>query len=112
MQNPVSLSALVYRYFFFESLFQDANHGDMWERTAASRYNKAHVHWLITYVRRWCVVCLLTFAMAICCELIFDWQIVSAALYVLCSMCVLYAVIAGTSWMMLRFGGQSGQPGQ
>jgi len=49
----MSFSTLLYRYFFFGWLFKDVNHGNLLERAAAWRHNRAQARWLPTYLRRW-----------------------------------------------------------
>lgn len=51
--QDLAFRSLLYRYFFFDWLYRDASRGSLRERSAAWRFNKAHAHWLLTYLRRW-----------------------------------------------------------
>ena len=61
--HSVSFRVLLYRYLFFGWLFRDVSHGNMFERSAAWRHNLDRAPWLITYLRRWIALGLLSFAL-------------------------------------------------
>lgn len=44
--QELAFRTLLYRYFFFGWLFKDASRGNLFERSAAWRFNQAHAHWL------------------------------------------------------------------
>jgi len=73
---------LLYRYFFFGWLFRDVNRGNLFERSAAWRHNQAQARWLPTYMRRWLVFGLLSFAAGAFVELVIGAPLASALLYV------------------------------
>jgi len=47
--QELAFRTLLYRYFFFGWLFKDASRGNLFERSAAWRFNQAHAHWLLAY---------------------------------------------------------------
>ncbi|KDP88254.1 hypothetical protein ACU4GI_30435 [Cupriavidus basilensis] len=51
--QELAFRTMLYRYFFFGWLFRDVSRGNLVERTVAWRFNQAHAHWLLTYMRRW-----------------------------------------------------------
>lgn len=53
--------SLWFRYFFFQWMFKDVNVRELYQRAAAVRHNLAHRHYLLTYLKRWVAVTLLTF---------------------------------------------------
>lgn len=61
--TPLSFRVLVYRYLFFGWLFRDVNRGNLFERSAAWRHNVERAHWLLTYLRRWCVLTVVFYAL-------------------------------------------------
>ncbi|NJM32243.1 MAG: hypothetical protein HC848_04420 [Limnobacter sp.] len=50
-----------FRYFFFQWLFQDANQQDLFVRTTAILHNQQNRHHLLTYLRRWALLTVVTF---------------------------------------------------
>ena len=69
--DPVDRSAIVpaptfaqllYRYWFYGWLFVDVNRGNLFERAAARRHNQSRGRWLPTYLKRWTLLGLLSFA--------------------------------------------------
>ena len=105
MQPPLPFSSLLYRYFFFEWLFKDVRCGNVWQDAAAWRHNKAQAHWLLTYIRRWTVLCVLMFGVAAFCETVLGSPILSVFFYVAVALAVPYNAVAGLCWWHLRFGG-------
>ena len=65
MPQPLPFTALLYRYFFFGWLYKDVSRGNMWERAAAWRHNREQAHWLLTYIRRWAILGVLMFCLAV-----------------------------------------------
>lgn len=80
--DTISFGTLLHRYFFFGWLFKDVNRGNLFERSAAWRYNQAQAHWLSCYVRRWMVSGGALLAMGALVELAFGSQCLSAFFYV------------------------------
>lgn len=105
MPEPLSFTALLYRYFFFGWAYKDVSRGNVWERAAAWRHNRERADWLLTYIRRWAILGLLMFGLAVYCEVVLDSPIVSAFFYVPCVMTVPYNAVASACWWVLRFGG-------
>ncbi len=73
---------LLYRYFFFGWLFRDVNRGNLFERAAAWRHNQAQARWLPTYLRRWVVFGLVSYAAGTFVEGFIGAPLASALLYV------------------------------
>ena len=46
-------TSALFRYFFFDWLFHDANVNELYQRAAAISHNKAQRHHLLVYLRRW-----------------------------------------------------------
>jgi len=78
----VAFSTLLYRYFFFSWLFRDVNKGNLFERSAAARHNKAQSHWLFTYARRWAVMTVLFYLLGGLFEELLRLPALSAIFYV------------------------------
>jgi len=78
----MAFSTLLYRYFFFSWLFKDVNKGNLFERSAAHRHNRAQSHWLFTYLRRWVFLTFLFYTLGWLFELVLQLPIVSAFFYV------------------------------
>ncbi len=57
-----TFSQLLYRYWFYGWLFEDANRGSLYERAAARRRNRSRSVWLPTYLRRWTSLGVLSYA--------------------------------------------------
>ena len=53
---------LLYRYWFYGWMFRDVNRGTLFERAAARRHNQTRSRWLPTYLLRWTVLGVLSFA--------------------------------------------------
>jgi hypothetical protein len=79
---PTSFRVVLYRYLFFGWLFRDVNCGTVFERSAAWRHNLDSARWLITYLRRWCVLGALFFCMGLVAEHLLSAQAMSAVFYV------------------------------
>jgi hypothetical protein len=74
-------SHLLYRYLFYGWLFQDASRGNLLQRRAAWRHNRAQARWLPTYMRRWAVLGVLLFVLAWFVESVLGSPGLSALLY-------------------------------
>ena len=93
---------LLYRYFFFGWMFRDASRGNLLERAAAWRHNRAQAHWLFTYMRRWLFSGVLMYALGGFVELVLGAPVLSAFFYVPSALSVpMYAVIA-VAWLGLK----------
>ncbi|MBP6269376.1 MAG: hypothetical protein KA422_07135 [Rhizobacter sp.] len=80
--HPLSFRILLYRYLFFGWLFQDVNRGNVFERSAAWRHNLDRAHWLVTYLRRWVALGIVSFALGMLVEHGLSAQAMSAFFYV------------------------------
>ena len=93
---------LLYRYFFFDWLFKDASRGNLFERSAARRFNQMHAHWLLTYMRRWFWCGLFFFAMGGAVEQMLGAPGLSALFYVPGVLSVPVNVVIGVVWVGLK----------
>ena len=93
---------LLYRYFFFGWLFRDANCGNVLERAAAWRHNRAQAHWLPTYLRRWLVCGLLFYAVGGFMEVIVSAPLLSACFYVSSALSVPVNAAIAVAWVGLK----------
>lgn len=80
--DPLSFRILLYRYLFFGWIFQDVNRGNVFERSAAWRHNLDRAHWLVTYLRRWVALGIVSFALGMLVEHGLSAQALSAFFYV------------------------------
>jgi hypothetical protein len=101
MNREISTS-LLYRYFFFSWLFRDVDRGDWLERSAAWRYNQAHSHWLLIYLKRWVVLALFVFAVASLSSLVFAGHWICIPFYVMFSVAIPVSSVIVVAWLGLR----------
>src|ERR1700761_6961967 len=94
---------LLYRYFFFEWLFQDVRRGTMLERANALRYNQSQAHWLLVYMRRWVCCTVVLYGLGGCVELLIGSIILSVPFYVLATFGVTGNAVIATAWLGLKF---------
>jgi hypothetical protein len=94
-----SFGTLLYRYFFFDWLFKDAGHGDVFQRAAAWRHNCEQAHWLLTYMRRWLWCGLVFYAFGGCAELLLELPQLSAFFYVPASLTLPVNAVIGAAWL-------------
>lgn len=66
--EATSFTQLLYRYWFYGWLFRDATRGTLFERAAAHRHNQSRSRWLPTYLRRWTLLGVLSYAIGIAVE--------------------------------------------
>lgn len=64
----LSLRQMMYRYWFFGWLFHDVNRANLFERAAAWRHNQEQARWLPTYLKRWAILTVLSFAVGVLME--------------------------------------------
>ena len=93
---------LLYRYFFFGWLFKDASRGDLFERSAALRYNREHAHWLLTYLRRWLGCSLIFYALGSLLEWGLNAPALSAVFYIPGVLSVPVNAVIGAAWLGLK----------
>jgi hypothetical protein len=80
--QPLAFKWLMYRYFFYGWLFQDACRGDRWQRNAAITHNREQAKWLPTYMRRSWVLAAILFGIAWFVEWPLGSPVLSAFFYV------------------------------
>jgi len=107
--SPVADSALgrslrddVYRYFFYDWLFRDADRGTVHERALALRHNREQAKWLPVYIRRWIVGGAAILALEVLSERVFGNAVLSAALLVVLVLVVLFLLVSVICWAFLR----------
>jgi hypothetical protein len=98
VQDP-PFRTLLYRYFFFDWLFKDAGHGDVFQRAAAWRHNCEQAHWLLTYMRRWLWCGLVFYAIGGYAELLLGLPQLSAFFYIPASLTLPVNVVIGAAWL-------------
>ena len=90
---------LLYRYFFFGWLFQDVNRGNLLERAAAWRHNRAQARWLPTYMRRWAGCGAILYALGLLAEWAMGAPALSVLFYVPSAMSVPVNAVIGAAWV-------------
>lgn len=100
--NRENSTSLLYRYFFFSWLFRDVDRGDWLERSAAWRYNQAHSHWLLIYLKRWVVLAVFVFAVASLSSLVFAGHWICIPFYVMFSVAIPVSSVIVVAWLGLR----------
>lgn len=99
--DSLPFRTLLYRYFFYGWLFRDAGRGSLLERAASSRHNREQARWLPTYMRRWLVLALVLFLMAMFVEVVLASPVLSAFLYVPSALTVPCNAVTAASWLLL-----------
>jgi len=99
--DDLPLKVLLYRYFFFGWLFRDASKGNLYERSAAWRYNQEQSRWLSTYLRRWLFVGVMMYFLGAACEILLHAPILSAFFFVPMAVSVSINTVIGA--LMLGF---------
>ena len=98
----MAFRTLLDRYFFFGWLFRDVTRGNLFERSAAWRHNRAQAHWLPTYMRRWLVFGLVTYAGGLFVELVIGAPLASALFYVPSALSLPVNAVIGAVWVGLK----------
>jgi hypothetical protein len=98
---PPRLRTLLYRYFFYGWLFRDVQRGTLWERRAAWAHNRDQARWLPTYMRRWSVMALMLFLLALVSELGLESIPLSVCLYLPSVMAVPFLTVTLLAWWCL-----------
>ena len=98
----MAFRTLLYRYFFFGWLFRDVTRGNLFERSAAWRHNRAQAHWLPTYLRRCLVFVLVAYAGGLFVELVIGAPLASALLYVPGALSVPMNAVIVVAWAGLK----------
>ena len=97
-----ALNALLYRYFFFDWLFEDASRGSRLERAAAWRHNCHQARWLPTYMRRWLVCGLVLYCVGGLFEMVLGASLLSMLFYVPSALSVPVNAVIAVAWVGLR----------
>ena len=100
-QAAISLRQLVYRYWFFGWLFHDVNRASLFERAAAWRHNQEQARWLPTYLKRWAIFTVLSFAVGVLIEHGLQAPVLSSVMYVQAIFGVTFNAV--TSVLLLGF---------
>jgi len=100
--NRENNTSLLYRYFFFSWLFRDVDRGDWLERSAAWRYNQAHAHWLLIYLKRWVILALFVFAFAALSSLVFAGHWICIPFYLMFSVAIPVSSVIAVAWLGLQ----------
>jgi hypothetical protein len=100
--HPPAFRTLLYRYFFFGWLFKDASRGSRIERAAAWRHNRAHAHWLLTYMRRWLWCGVLFYGLGGFFELMLNLPTLSALFYIPSALSLPVNAVIGAVWLGLK----------
>jgi len=100
--QPPAFRTLLYRYFFFGWLFKDVSRGNVLERAAALRHNRAHAHWLLTYMRRWLWCGLMFYGLGGLFEWVLHAPALSAFFYIPSALSVPVNAVIGAIWLGLK----------
>ena len=98
----LSFWTLLYRYFFFDWLFEDAAHGDVFQRAAAWRHNHEQARWLPLYMWRWICAGLVLYALGCYAERMLNLPGLSSFFYVPASLSVPVNAVIGAAWVGLK----------
>jgi hypothetical protein len=101
--SDLSFHVLLYRYFFFAWLFRDASVGSLLERAAALQFNRQRRIYLLTYLRRWLVLLVLSYALGILVESSFSAAVAAALCYGMTTICLAITATIARSWLMLKY---------
>ena len=102
--GSVSLREGVYRYFFYDWLFRDADGDSDRERALALRHNRDQAKWLPVYLRRWVVGGAVILALEALAEHVLGNDVLAAALLVVLVLVVLFLLVSVVCWVFLRSG--------
>ena len=97
---------MLYRYWFFGWLFQDASRGGLVERAAALRHNRENAVWLPLYMRRWAKLCVFLYLLGFALELA-GFTIASSLPFSMACVAVAVLGVASASWLLLSDRGLS-----
>ncbi|WP_370262589.1 hypothetical protein [Limnobacter sp.] len=94
--------SVLFRYFFFQWMFRDANVSELYQRSAALRHNRAHRHHLKVYLWRWVVVALLMYGLGAILEIlgvfacVFFYTVAALAACTISKIAVAYLMLGST----------------
>jgi hypothetical protein len=98
----VPFRTLLYRYLFFDWLFEDVSVGTRLQRAAAWRHNQQQARWLPTYLRRWLFVTVALYAFGGALELLLAVPVASALFYVPSVLGVSVNAVIAVAWVGLK----------
>ena len=84
------------------ALFADASVGPAWRRERAISFNRERRSILLAYVRRWALIAVVSLVGIACTEALAPLGLIPAAGFgISCSIAVLVAICAGTTYLLL-----------
>ena len=92
-------TSVLFRYFFFDWMFLDANVNELYQRAAAISHNRAQRHHLLVYLRRWIALTLLMFFVGIMLEQMN--ALASTFFYAAAALCTCSIVKIAVAWVFL-----------
>ena len=98
--RPLSVSPVLYRYWFFGWLFRDASRGNALERATALKQNVESARWLPTYMRRWITLGLLMYLAGVALETMGHDAIASIAFVSACASAPVLSVAFAVWWVL------------
>jgi hypothetical protein len=100
---PQPMGVLLYRYLFFEWLFRDVSRGSPLERAAAWRFNRQMRRYLPTYLRRWAMIVVLSYALGAWFDRVLLLGYAGTFFYCVSALSVAMSVLIMRAWLGLRF---------
>ena len=94
---------LLYRYFFCEWLYRDVNRGSYLERAAAWRFNQERRGYLPTYLRRWLMLLMSSYALGVLFERSLAMGYVAAFFFCATLMSVIMIFLVACAWLGLKY---------
>jgi hypothetical protein len=84
------------------ALFADSSVGPAWRRQRAISFNRERRSILLTYIRRWMLIAVVSLLGVACTEALTPFGLIPAAGFgISCSIAVVVAVCAGTTYLLL-----------
>ena len=102
--SDLSLTTLLYRYFFFGWLFRDASHGTFLERAAALQFNRERSVYLPVYLWRWLVLVVVSYVLGALVESSSTPGLAAGLCYGFTTVSLAVMATAARSWLLLRYG--------
>ncbi len=102
--SDLTLTTLLYRYFFFGWLFRDASRGSFLERAAALQFNREQSAYLPLYLWRWLVLLVVSYALGILVESSSTPGLAAGLCYGVTTVSLAVMATAVRSWLLFRYG--------
>jgi hypothetical protein len=96
-----SLTAQLYRFFFYRWLFLDATGGDLFARAAALAHNRIQGRWLPLYMLRWTLTGGVLMLFEATSEQLTGSSPLTAAFAICLVLVALYLLVTGVCWAIL-----------